>query len=61
MSGIRRAEIPTINGSNLADEHFSGKFRQRDKVHASLQFEAPGNTALRTRDAAASRRGPCVD
>jgi hypothetical protein len=30
ISGISRAEIPTINGSNLANGHFSGSFRLHD-------------------------------
>jgi hypothetical protein len=30
ISGIWRAEIPTINGSNPANEDFSGSFRQHD-------------------------------
>ena len=30
ISGIWRAEIPIINGSNPANEHFSGSFRQHD-------------------------------
>jgi hypothetical protein len=39
MSGIRRAEIPMMNGSNTLNERLSGSFRQHDRLH-SLLFAA---------------------
>lgn len=38
MSGIWRAEIPMINGSNTLIERFSGSFRQHDTGTVRLRF-----------------------